>query len=450
MNPNIPFTKYLLAEGFLPEEDLFLVDVGASGGIDRAWLRLEPHLRAVGFDPLVNEVTRLNRLNTSSKITYVDAFIGGKANEKILTPQMLADKIDIRSNMSFGRSSSLRAEKLGKMNYQKEIFNSGQDMVFSQRRIDLDEYFQGAERERVDFIKVDTDGFDYQVLTGAKELLESGSVLGLTVESQFHGPVHDEANLFCNIDRFLRARGFSLYDLQVYQYSRAELPRPFAANIPAQTVAGQIQWGEALYFRDLGDADYERMWQRNFEVSKLIKLACLFEMFNLQDCAVELILRHRLAFEKVLPVERCLDLLTPPLHGQAIRYEDYQREFNAWASRRQWLPFGRQRAPLEEQTNEIGAADAFELKQRMGSFLGRESALGEEEISEAQAVIRMILSASDASGTIDRLKRQGAVSPAVMPVLLNYLGQAWKAGDTGLAEVLELIWGRLGFRAQVK
>jgi hypothetical protein len=332
------------------------------------------------------------------------------------------------------------------MNFQKEIFNSGQEMVFSRNRVELDNYFQGSDRDGMDFIKIDTDGSDYQVLTGARQLLDAGAVLGVTIECQFHGIVHDEANLFCNIDRFLRARGFSLYDLESHRYSRADLPQPFVYDIPAQTARGQIQWGEALYFRDLANLDYSRMWGHSYDVHKLIKLACLFELFFLQDCAVELVLRNRPAFEALLPVERCLHLLTPHGNGHARRFADHEREFVHWASQRQWHRFGRERIPPPEPAPTNGPGDPkFDLVARMTNLLGREDRLEAKDLDEAQAILNFILNAKDATLTIERLRQQGAVPPALRPLLLYHLGVACKERNTLLAEVLELIYGRLKF-----
>ena len=73
-------------------------------------------------------------------------------------------------------------------------------------------------------------------------------MLGLGVEVQFHGPVSSEANLFSNVDRFLRGFGFGLFDLDVHRYSRGALPAEFVYDLPAQTTTGQVLWGEAIYF----------------------------------------------------------------------------------------------------------------------------------------------------------------------------------------------------------
>lgn len=447
MNHHTPFINYLTAEGLFPQEDLFLVDVGASGGIDPCWLALQPYLRAVGFDPLVNEVERLNRSKACPKVSYVHGFVGDNDYARLLSPDLAADTLRSRNNSSHARSISLRAEKLGQMNFQQEVFNAGQEMVFSTNHLELDEYFPAADRAALDFLKIDTDGSDYQVLSGARQLLDSGAVLGLTIECQFHGPVHDEANLFCNIDRFLRARGFSLYDLEVHRYSRAELPQPFVYDIPAQTTRGQVQWGEALYFRDLAHPDYSRMWGRTYPISKLLKLACLFELFFLQDCAVELILRNRAAFESILPVERCLDLLTPAPEGQVRRFADHDKEFAHWASQRQWRRFGRERIPAAPPAPAKPLnVPTFDAVARMTNFLGRTDRLQREELEEAQTLLNFILNAPDASGSIDQLRRRNAIPPALEPLLVYHLGLACKEGNSLLAEVLELIYGRVKFR----
>jgi FkbM family methyltransferase len=441
MNRQPFFLNYLVAEGLFPKDDLFLIDVGASGGIDPRWLIFRQHLRAVGFDPLVNEVRRLSTLSPSEKVSYVDAFVGAKNQAVPGPPWPASDKARSCSNYSFSRSSSVRATKLGAMDYVKEAYNRGQEVLFSSRRITLDDYFPSEQRGAIDFLKIDTDGSDYQVLMGAKELLESGALLGITVECHFHGDVHEHSNIFCNIDRFLRGCGFSLFDLDVQRYSRAELPRPFLRNDPGPTLGGQAQWAEALYFRDLADADYAAMWSHSYDVAKQTKLACLFELFHLQDCAAELLLRNRAMFEAVLPVDRCLDLLTPGRGGQALRYQDHEREFAYWASRRQWLKIGRA-APGDDSSARLPEV-LQELCARLGRFLGRNLPVPAEEFKAAHSTLLAILDAKDSRQAVERLRAHGAVPAALEPLLLYHLGKAWKEQNVLFGETLERIYGWL-------
>ena len=56
---------------------------------------------------------------------------------------------------------------------------------------------------------------------------------------------------------------------------------------------------------------------------KLVALACLYEIFGLNDCAAELILKHRAAFEEVAPVQSLLDLLVPEAKSKQLSYAEY-------------------------------------------------------------------------------------------------------------------------------
>ena len=52
-----------------------LLDVGAAGGIDASWRVFGARLNALGVDPLVAEVKRLNAEEASENIKYYAAFV---------------------------------------------------------------------------------------------------------------------------------------------------------------------------------------------------------------------------------------------------------------------------------------------------------------------------------------------------------------------------------------
>jgi hypothetical protein len=211
--------------------------------------------------------------------------------------------------------------------YVQQMFNAGAPVVLTERTITLDDRISVREHPRVDFVKVDTDGHDIEVILGARNILAAGGVLGLRVEMQFHGSPHEYANTFSNIDRLLRERGFSLFDLDVYRYSRADLPAPFVYDIPAQTTTGQVSWGEALYLRDLGSPTYEAMWNYDVTRERVMKLAALFDLFDLPDCAAEL-LRNRAHFLDDPTRENLLDLLVSDEPGAyASLLATFERDF---------------------------------------------------------------------------------------------------------------------------
>jgi FkbM family methyltransferase len=304
-----------------------LVDVGASGGIAPWWYAFGAHLRAVGFDPLLVEMQRQQALRPHEGITYVAGVVTYRGYDALYPLELRGDEVRARSNAWRARSSCQRAMKHMQYNYTKEHFNSGMEVVHADTVYELDTYFAPDAYGTIDFLKIDTDGHDYAVLLGAEQLLQS-EVLGVLVEADFNGPVLDYANTYSNIDHFLRARGYTLFDLASYRYSRAALPARFYYAVPAQTVSGQTCWGDLLYLKDYGDPLYTRKWKPT-SPQKLVKLLCLFLLFGLPDCAAELLETHAHvpALAAVRPA--LLDQLATAAHGSPVSYRDYLAAFDA-------------------------------------------------------------------------------------------------------------------------
>jgi len=273
-------------------EGFMLIDVGASGGIDGFWGEcFGATLTAVGFDPLIAEVERWNKTRGYGGIRYEAALVGCPEYDTMFPSSLRQDPIASKDNSSFQGTSAVRASEAMRMNYVKEVFNAGAEVRLTERLVSLDDYVQESGIRSVDFLKIDTDGHDIEVILGAKQMLRAQEVLGICVEAQMHGASHPYSNTFSNIDRLLREWGFSLFDLDLWRYSRRSLPDTFYYKIPAQTVTGQVQWGEAVYFRDLARPDYEKMHGLTVGIAKQIKLACLFEIFGLPDCSAQILVQ---------------------------------------------------------------------------------------------------------------------------------------------------------------
>ncbi|AMW34377.1 FkbM family methyltransferase [Haematospirillum jordaniae] len=317
--------RFLLDRGLL-RRSFMLLDVGASGGIDKIWSCFGDALQAVGFDPLVAEVARLNSIAPAHH-RYFAAFVGCPEYRQKY-PCGYWESPDSRSNQPFPRVSAQWALSLLGIDWIKDSYNNNEDVVLSDVLISLDKYCCDEEISDVDYLKIDTDGSDFEVLQGATHLIDNMGLMAIQVEAQFHGAVRPDANLFSNIDLFLRDRGFTLFDLDVWRYSRAAMPRRFALPIPAQTCRGQVLWGEALYVRDLGDPLYAEKWpDYSFDAQKLLKLCAIFDVCGLADCAVELLINHRETIELALGergiVDEMINTVIPRVDGRSVDYKEY-------------------------------------------------------------------------------------------------------------------------------
>lgn len=143
----------------------------------------------------------------------------------------------------------------------------------------LDAFCQQEEIEAVDFLQVDVQGADLQVLQGAAQLLER-SVLAIQIEVEF-SHIYKHQPLFADVDTHLQARNFTLFDLIPAHRVRARSP------LKSQAHPGQLLWGEAFYFRDLIRQDVDLTRFKTPE--QLFKLACIADVMHFTDYALELL-----------------------------------------------------------------------------------------------------------------------------------------------------------------
>ena len=123
--------------------------------------------------------------------------------------------------------------------------------------IGVDEIVREERLPTVDFLKVDVDGPDLEVLESAREVLGRRQVLGVAVEVNWFGSANPSEPTFHNTDLFLRQQGYALFGVTVRPYSRTDLPAPFLRELYAETRFGQPYQGDAIYVRDLAAPDQQ-------------------------------------------------------------------------------------------------------------------------------------------------------------------------------------------------
>jgi len=302
-----------------PNLKLIIVDVGARGGIEKIWDIFGDQKEAVGFDPVVEECEKANQ-GKPKNTSYLPLWITCEEQHQ-LEVAVKKGLVKLASNQSYKRSSCVEYRRIcGDPRPQPTM------KTLSEKRESLDAWINQSGFPPPDYLKIDTDGHDLQVLYGAEETIKK-SVLSIKVECQFHGYSHPLANTFANIDIFLRAIGFSLLDLDCHHYSRASLPGMFTNSVCAQTITGPIMWADALYGRDLCLPDYETTFDFAITQEKVLKMACIYECFNLEDCATEILLKYKNYWD-ANTMHDLLNCLTPELFGKKSSYDEFIAFFN--------------------------------------------------------------------------------------------------------------------------
>lgn len=324
-------TKCLVERGLFAESPFTLIDVGCGGGISNCWRAFAGSLRALGIDPRISECRRLQANEANPQVTYTPAFV------RLPTTDPFRVQRGNRSPWSgnpWERTSPARAmailqERTAKENQASEL-NAWQedDLADNTACKTLDQLVDMHGLHDVDAIKIDVDGLDLEVLHSAAATLRRCPVLGCVLEVNFFGTDDPTDHSFHNMDRFMRAQGFELFDLSTRRCSSVALPAPFRCDgAPHETLFGRIVQGDALYLRDPCGWKDSSFSPVTLTPIKLLKLACVFELFNLPDQAAELIRDYADEVKPLVEAKPLLDLLANELDPRTESYDLYLRGF---------------------------------------------------------------------------------------------------------------------------
>ncbi len=242
-----PTTAQIAAEVLGPATAL-VVDVGARWGAADSWYRLRPLARLIGFEPDAAECAPTTAKPSTSE-RFVPVALGAEKGRRTLyvTREPGCSSL-YEPDPGFARRYPLL------------------DVVTVERTIEidvgrLDEWSQQEGIQAIDFMKLDVQGAELDVLRGAGALLDG--VLGFEAEVEFF-PIYRGQCLFGDIDVFARAHGFSLWRLgNLVHYAerhrdqlhRAETAVYDGVSSRSAAGAGRLAWGHALYLRDYRDLD---------------------------------------------------------------------------------------------------------------------------------------------------------------------------------------------------
>jgi FkbM family methyltransferase len=143
----------------------------------------------------------------------------------------------------------------------------------------LDQFCKTENISNIDFLQIDVQGADLDVLEGAVTLL-SRSVLGIQIEVEF-AELYKGQPLFADIDSFLKSQNFTLLDIIPTHLPRAR------GLITSHRHSGQLLWGEAFYLRDPFISEVnDNLFQFP---ENILKLACIADILEFPDYAIELL-----------------------------------------------------------------------------------------------------------------------------------------------------------------
>jgi FkbM family methyltransferase len=192
--------------GFELEEDLrrvvrnekpVIIDVGGNEGQTIEMMqRTFTAPRILSFEPSPRTFAGLNQRNFGPTVTLINMALGAKAGTLVFHEYERSDLSSALEITSDKVNPFRDVQKLGSI----EVPVGTVDATVSTERIAM-----------IDLLKIDTQGFDLEVLRGAENSLSTGVVKHVLVELNFSSLYEGQASAAA-IHAFLEERGFALVD----------------------------------------------------------------------------------------------------------------------------------------------------------------------------------------------------------------------------------------------
>lgn len=305
----------------LINEKITIVDIGAGGGIKTEWHSIADITKFIGFDGSKKHIEDLK--NSGFDCDLYNEFIDDKEGESTFYVSTRWCSGLIKANVDFlKRFNSLIVH----YPIQEEKVNT----------ITFDKWIEG-KYERIDLLKIDVEGSEYNVLHSAKESFFNKKILAILTEI-WVDPRQKGQPAFAETDEYIRSHGFHLYDWMPQRSPRKSLPAGIlnAAKIDDNNFQlsadswpfirwGQILNSDALYFRDpIWDVqnDPDGKWKDFWDKETLLRLILLLDLYQYPDVAIELLSYFRQLIGKVT-VENLLPTLVPEIFGKKFSYNEY-------------------------------------------------------------------------------------------------------------------------------
>lgn len=309
-------------------EKFIIVDIGSRNGIEKDWQPLHKLANIIGFEADPGEASRLNAENEKSSINIHHY------------PYALSDIDGTREFYvtNFAQSSGFYEQN---PNWVKRFPITEQDVVkkILLNTITLDSFVKKEALTHIDFIKIDVEGAELDILKGAHDSLQNRHVLGIKTEFWWDPEIKQAGQpSFAELDTYIRGHGFKFFDLNLHYYPRNSVPsgritgqfdNPEAKERLKyrQLEYGQAWTGDAIYFRDpVGEhINNQEFNSETWSTGRLLRLCALLDIYDYGDAAIEILdyFRKRISKHLSLDIDKLYDLLTPMIDGRELPYGEF-------------------------------------------------------------------------------------------------------------------------------
>lgn len=256
--------KHLLLHKYLPKHSLTVLDIGARGGLNPRWESVKRFINVIGFEPEPAECARLNEQNNKeeTRIRFLPIALGRRESSNVFyickqpgCSSLYKPNTDFVENFWYGPAMS----------------------IISTTTINTLPLTIVCAREDIspDYIKIDTQGSELDILEGGRQILPTVKLIELEVE---FNPQYENQPLFAHIDMFMRDAGFYLLGLRRTNWRRSHSFQEIRTPL-----GGQIMHADAVYYN-------EQMISQRTEcgLQDILKFLLILSVYGFDDFILQL------------------------------------------------------------------------------------------------------------------------------------------------------------------
>lgn len=224
---------------------LVALDIGCRWGFAEKFIRDTDVFKVYGFDPDVEECERLAFRYKGLDVCLVPIGLAGQSGRRTLYVTHEPACSSLLQPDSY-LTENYPALACARLVSTKEVDTTTLDAWANKNQVD-----------KIDYLKLDTQGTELEILQGGVDSLEN--VRCIEVEVEFN-PIYLEQAIFSDVDLFLRKHGFVLWKLtnHVHYSSKGNPESPLFEDsvfyddmqqVKHALFGGQLYWANAHYIK---------------------------------------------------------------------------------------------------------------------------------------------------------------------------------------------------------
>jgi FkbM family methyltransferase len=248
----------MIENDLLANNPLWIVDVGARGGIHSRWEKFTSFYKGILFEPDPHEYDIL-KLKSGKNLIVINSGL----SESPAT-------LELHLCRSPGTSSIYKPNKMFLSKFSDVKRYDVMEMI-GIKTDTLNSQLKKNDIYEVDSMKIDTQGYELSILKGSDDYLEK--IICLELEVEFV-QIYEKQPLFGDVDSFVRGYNFELFDIR-----RCFAKRKDCENTGSQK--GQLFYGDALYFK----SPEQVLLMDKISQEKIIRALCVYLAYGYLDLA---------------------------------------------------------------------------------------------------------------------------------------------------------------------